>query len=183
MLITTLEGDWATGSDGADALGLGPGSPKDGGEVLARLGHALLGLVTGHDDGSGSSSYSPFALAAAAVGAVVALLLVLAGAALLLAPSSALSPALPLSAMPGSRSFGGARRLQQLQLGSDAALAWMGGKPSPLPRLTPGGAPLLAGEYIASCAGAAAGQQTAVPASSAGNASCYFLWNQVRVLL
>ena len=45
--------------------------------------------------------------------------------------------------------------------------AWMGAKRSPLLRLAPGGAPLLAGEYLSNCA-----------PSADPTKLCYFLWNQ-----
>lgn len=47
--------------------------------------------------------------------------------------------------------------------------AWTGAKRSPLRRLTPGGPPLLAGEYLSSCA----------PGVDDPTKLCYFLWNQL----
>jgi hypothetical protein len=62
--------------------------------------------------------------------------------------------------------------------------AWTGAARSPLLRLTPGGPPLRAGEYLASCSAAA----TTISAAAHNNndagkgeakaKTCYFLWNQ-----
>ncbi len=144
----------------AVGVGEGPMEDDDGHQAfralhtpLERLVEEAAAFVHKHHD----TLLAPMALAFAAAVAL--------GLTLLMLRAALAAPSTPKAS---SSIFG-----DGTVVGAGAEDPWTGARRSPLFRLTPGGAPLLAGEYLASC--------PATPEAEAEadkNKPCYFLWNQ-----